>query len=460
MVKLTVENVSSKIGKRINLKTSKELNLSQLQLDDIGSFSKMESLEKINLSGNWFCFYRQVEKLFDAPQLKEINFTGNPLCKLEHYRLFVISHCPQLEILDNVVVSPEERQLAMRYLNKDLPNTSEKEEITRKEEQERIRNVQLEQDRLDREKLLQEITRKKEEEKMKQEKDKEIWFSKQQQHIQESNIQNYPRQSISIAGPQKQSLPPSNVSNPLFNDTSNANDVLFSKALEEQERKKKESEIAKKAKETEKKNNNKNSQTILGTTENKLTDQEKPQNTMLTSPLEDSDDDSVEEHIFVDARSNLTISNRPSSRQYLNSKKAPSSVAATQELESRIPISDESLFGPSKILNSTKKNAEITSFLEEDDNEDFLKALETKNPIPKKAGMKIEEDIFLPFDASTIAVSNNKVASLSEENDLFSLVDNKGTTPQIVEGDFNIDEYIANLHLQQSSNSGGLFDDQ
>ena len=88
-------------------------------------------------SGNWFRFTRQIEsksnclsfccccyflfmiiyvilELFDAPMLKEVNFSGCPgslhelpylyaysVCKVPNYREFVIYNCPQLEILDN-----------------------------------------------------------------------------------------------------------------------------------------------------------------------------------------------------------------------------------------------------------------------------------------------------------------------------------------------------------------------
>jgi len=116
-MKLTPDNLASKLGKRVDLKTTKELLLPNMQIDEISSFSRMESLERIDLSGNWFRFTRQIEKLFEAPNLKEIDFTGCAVCKTPNYRYFVIGRCKNLEILDQKEISTEERSAALQFLN-------------------------------------------------------------------------------------------------------------------------------------------------------------------------------------------------------------------------------------------------------------------------------------------------------------------------------------------------------
>lgn len=60
MVKITPDNIGAKIGKvsfyfqyvnlqRVDIKNATELNISKLQIDDLGSFQRMENLEKVDL---------------------------------------------------------------------------------------------------------------------------------------------------------------------------------------------------------------------------------------------------------------------------------------------------------------------------------------------------------------------------------------------------------------------------
>jgi len=188
-MKITVDNLGSKLGKRINYKTVEELNLSNLQIDDIGSFSKCEVLLRVDLSGNWMRFTRQLVKLLDAPMIQEIDFTGNSVCKVPHYRGFVISHKPSLLVLDKIKITQEEREEAVRLFMSaegelvDEPTSDpvadkkkEDEEISKKNKfQQEQDQLKREKDERSQEKESQKLTRQNDDDKARQE---SVEFSK------------------------------------------------------------------------------------------------------------------------------------------------------------------------------------------------------------------------------------------------------------------------------------------
>ncbi|PRP83462.1 histone h2b [Planoprotostelium fungivorum] len=193
MVKLTLENLSSKVGKRVDVPNTKELKLVKLQIDEMGSFAKMTSLEKIDLSHNYFRFPRDIESesiaksapptlltapgLFDAPNLKEVDFTGCQVCKTPNYRAFVVSKCPTLQILDNREVSEDDRVDAERLSKGENPDESRQvskaEEDKKKKEYERIE--QLEKDATARAQLLKRQQEEREEVEARREADRAIF---------------------------------------------------------------------------------------------------------------------------------------------------------------------------------------------------------------------------------------------------------------------------------------------
>ena len=46
------------------------------------------------------CIWKQVVYLRRFKKLKTVNLTGNPLCQLEEYKMFVVAHLPSLDYLD------------------------------------------------------------------------------------------------------------------------------------------------------------------------------------------------------------------------------------------------------------------------------------------------------------------------------------------------------------------------
>eukprot|EP01119_Soliformovum_irregulare_P016331 TRINITY_DN4704_c2_g3_i1.p1 TRINITY_DN4704_c2_g3~~TRINITY_DN4704_c2_g3_i1.p1 ORF type:complete len:184 (-),score=67.75 TRINITY_DN4704_c2_g3_i1:708-1259(-) len=143
MVKLTPDNLAAKLKKRIDLNNTEELNLSGLQIDDLGSFASMPKLNKVDLSNNRIQFFRQLEKFLETPTIKELTLTGNPVCKITNYRYFIIKNLPDLEILDGKEVTPEDRESAVTaFEEKPKVNlTAEEAEKKRKEDELRIRKM-------------------------------------------------------------------------------------------------------------------------------------------------------------------------------------------------------------------------------------------------------------------------------------------------------------------------------
>jgi len=109
MVKFTVDKISSKLGRKVDLKTLNEFSLTKASVDEVGSFSNMSSLITLDFSGNLFKHLRQIQGLLEAPALKSLDLSGAAVCKLPNYRFHVIAHCPYLEILDGLSISEEER---------------------------------------------------------------------------------------------------------------------------------------------------------------------------------------------------------------------------------------------------------------------------------------------------------------------------------------------------------------
>jgi len=182
IMKITPDNIGAKLKKVIDIRNIKELNMANMQIDEIGSFLRLESLEKMDLSGNRIQFFRQMEKLFEAPILKEVNLSGNPVCKTANYRAFVIHHCPHLEILDEEKITESEKENAMITMTTEKTGLSRIEEARKKEEEvdkERLvrvarEKIEFEQrDKERKEKEAQEIENQKQLKKEQQEKQKE-----------------------------------------------------------------------------------------------------------------------------------------------------------------------------------------------------------------------------------------------------------------------------------------------
>ena len=116
----TLEKVwlcENKIEKIENIpKLIKYLWLASNQINSIqDSINNYEYLEEINFSNNFIFEFEDIDKLSKLKYLKTLsfsdpNFGENPLCNLNNYRVFLINFLPNLEILDSIKITSDERK--------------------------------------------------------------------------------------------------------------------------------------------------------------------------------------------------------------------------------------------------------------------------------------------------------------------------------------------------------------
>ncbi|XP_048035036.1 leucine-rich repeat-containing protein 23 isoform X3 [Megalobrama amblycephala] len=90
------------------------LNLRDNQLETLDGLSpNMKSLQYLNVRGNLISSMRALRNLESVGQtLKALVLLENPLAKTDDYRMYVISHLPQLERLDKDPITAEEKSAA------------------------------------------------------------------------------------------------------------------------------------------------------------------------------------------------------------------------------------------------------------------------------------------------------------------------------------------------------------
>ncbi|TMW68283.1 hypothetical protein Poli38472_005751 [Pythium oligandrum] len=79
-------------------------------ISDISPLTMHEELQVIDLEDNEIVEIGQVEQLAFCPQLTTLTLRDNPLCGIQHYRAVIATFVPQLQTLDNHVISDSERQ--------------------------------------------------------------------------------------------------------------------------------------------------------------------------------------------------------------------------------------------------------------------------------------------------------------------------------------------------------------
>eukprot|EP00029_Vermamoeba_vermiformis_P007691 TRINITY_DN3399_c0_g1_i1.p1 TRINITY_DN3399_c0_g1~~TRINITY_DN3399_c0_g1_i1.p1 ORF type:complete len:406 (-),score=93.24 TRINITY_DN3399_c0_g1_i1:41-1258(-) len=119
--KLTFETINSKIGKPGDPATLEEVTVSNKQIDEVGSFAKFAKLKKLDLSNNRMRFKRNIEGLFQAPALEELDLRGNPVCNEAGYRAYMIEGIKTLKVLDGVPVGYERDQKPVQNTPKKSP---------------------------------------------------------------------------------------------------------------------------------------------------------------------------------------------------------------------------------------------------------------------------------------------------------------------------------------------------
>jgi hypothetical protein len=116
--KLTFETINSKIGKPGDPSNLEDVALPNKQIDEVGSFAKFAKLKKLDLSNNRFRFKRNIEGLFQAPALEELDLRGNPVCNEVGYRAYMIEGIKTLKVLDGVPVGSEQDQKPVQNAQK------------------------------------------------------------------------------------------------------------------------------------------------------------------------------------------------------------------------------------------------------------------------------------------------------------------------------------------------------
>ncbi|XP_027698721.1 leucine-rich repeat-containing protein 9 [Vombatus ursinus] len=97
-----------------NLKNLKDLNLAGNFINSIGQCLDFnERIERLNLSGNQICSFKELTNLVKLPRLKDLSlndpqYKPNPVCLLCHYSTHVLYHLPHLQRLDTFDVSSKQ----------------------------------------------------------------------------------------------------------------------------------------------------------------------------------------------------------------------------------------------------------------------------------------------------------------------------------------------------------------
>jgi len=151
--------------------------------------------------------------------------------------------------------------------------------------------------------------------------------------------------------------------------------------------------------------------------------------------------------VFVDNRSKLVITDR-----FEELKEEKTTPKETPKKNIR---TENDLFGDLNNSNIQKESIDFESLSKFNDVEKIeAKVQDKQKPAPKKASSitVLEDDIFGSPKPSS---PQQKKASKFDDDDLFSMVDNKSSKSSNSSDVFNIDEYITNA---KKSSGGGLFD--
>ncbi|XP_065212126.1 dynein axonemal assembly factor 11 isoform X2 [Planococcus citri] len=107
-------NVISRIENLNKLKKLEYLNLALNNIERIENLDMCESLQKLDLTLNFVGELTSVISLKNNRNLKELYLMGNPCCKYEKYREYVIAALPHLMVLDGIEISHSDRIIANR----------------------------------------------------------------------------------------------------------------------------------------------------------------------------------------------------------------------------------------------------------------------------------------------------------------------------------------------------------
>eukprot|EP01083_Nonionella_stella_P000006 14_1 len=89
-----------------------ELSLENNEIDTLNPLKDLAELTQLYIGNNRISVIKEVHNIRTLPKLIILDLSGNPVCKIEHYRLFVIYTLQKLKVLDGLSVTAEESLLA------------------------------------------------------------------------------------------------------------------------------------------------------------------------------------------------------------------------------------------------------------------------------------------------------------------------------------------------------------
>ncbi|CAF0783988.1 unnamed protein product [Adineta ricciae] len=92
-----------------------ELHLEENRIRELTFFDRMMKLEKLFLGSNKVTETQEIEKLSLLVCLNELSLTNNPVSRKSSYRFFVTHKLPQVQILDEQLITEDERFRAEIY---------------------------------------------------------------------------------------------------------------------------------------------------------------------------------------------------------------------------------------------------------------------------------------------------------------------------------------------------------
>ncbi|GMF21793.1 unnamed protein product [Phytophthora fragariaefolia] len=88
------------------------LYLSQNNLKSLEGIEQFMSVRLLSIGGNLIASDKEVARLVELAQLRNLNLMGNPLCDQPNYRSRVVAMLTRLQVLDNTDISKKEREAA------------------------------------------------------------------------------------------------------------------------------------------------------------------------------------------------------------------------------------------------------------------------------------------------------------------------------------------------------------
>ena len=104
------------------------VSLSVNKIRTLRPFASLENLRELYLRRNLISNLNEIKYLADCPNLNVLWLSENPICDNPNYRSVVICVLPQLQKLDDIAITDEEREKAEKKLSGNLDEDEEDDE--------------------------------------------------------------------------------------------------------------------------------------------------------------------------------------------------------------------------------------------------------------------------------------------------------------------------------------------